>query len=72
MIRIFVNGKELKIILRLRRMSQKDLASKTGLTPVYISRIINQQSPVGLGAQKKIQSVIRFIPFERMFTTVDK
>ena len=72
MFKIYLNGKEVALILRIRRLSQKDLAKRTGLSEVHISRIINQQSPVGIEAQRKLQSVIKGISFERMFTMVDK
>jgi transcriptional regulator with XRE-family HTH domain len=69
--RLFVNGKEVKLLLRIRRISQKEFSQRTGLTPVYVSRLLNQQSSVGLEAQKKIQGVLKFIPFERLFITCD-
>lgn len=66
---LFLNGRELRIILRQRKMSQKDLANRAGLTEVYISRLMKQHQSIGLEAQKKIQAVIKFVPFERMFTS---
>lgn len=72
MLKIYINGREVKLLLRIRRISQKEMAERTGLSTVYISRLLNQLTPVGLTAQKQIQSVFKFVPFERLFTTVDK
>jgi transcriptional regulator with XRE-family HTH domain len=72
MFKVYLNGKEVALILRIRKMTQKELAEKSGLSCVHISRLINLQSPVGITAQKSLQNALKFIPFERMFTMVDK
>jgi len=72
MVKIFLNGKEIAVLLRVRRMTQKELAEKAGISEVHISRLINHQAPIGIDAQKRIQNTFKFIPFEKMFTIVDK
>lgn len=72
MYKIFLNGKEVSLLLRIRRIKQCEFADKAGLSKVHVSKMIRQQSPVGVEAQKKIQNVFKFIPFERLFIAVDK
>ena len=69
---IFLNRVEVLLMLRIKRISQKEFADLTGLSEVHISRMLNRQASVGLKAQKKIQEVFKFKPFERLFVTVDK
>ncbi len=71
MFRVFLNGKEVKILLRMRGISQYMLARKANLNRVYICRLINMEAPIGLNAQKKIQSTLRGVPWERLFSVVE-
>lgn len=70
--KVYLNGKEVALLLRIKRMSQKDFAQRAHITQVHISRLINQQCPVGIKTQKEIQRVFKCIPFDRIFTMVDK
>lgn len=72
MIEIYINSREARRIMRIRGYTQRELAAKIGMNPVYFNRLIMARAPIGIKSQKKIQSVFRCVPFDLLFTFVDK
>lgn len=72
---VYINRAEVILLLRVRRMTQKEFAALTGLTEIYISMLLNKKASVGIGAQRKIQDALELKDakgFEKLFIMVDK
>lgn len=72
---LYINRAEVVLMLRIRCLTQKEFAKQTGLSEVYISRLLTKQSSVGIEAQRKIQRALGLKSdkdFLRLFVTVDK
>jgi transcriptional regulator with XRE-family HTH domain len=72
MIEFYINSKEARRLIRVRGYTQKELAAKIGMSPVYFNRLIMARAPIGVKSQKKIQSIFRCVAFDLLFTCVDK
>ena len=72
MIEFYVNSKEARKIIRIRGYTQKELAEKIGMNPVYFNRLIIARIPIGVKSQKKIQLALPCVRFDLLFTCIDK
>jgi transcriptional regulator with XRE-family HTH domain len=72
MIEIYINSREARRLMRIRGYTQRELAAKIGMNPVYFNRLIMARAPVGVKSQRKIESCFRCVKFDLLFTIVDK
>jgi len=61
----------LKEILEKRGMSQRELARRTGIDPIYINRLANKQMNVTMETAGKIADVLA-MPVEQIFVPETK
>ena len=69
--KVFVNGKQLRLILKIRNLSQRDAALKIGITHVHFNKLLHHNSEPSPKTRRNILSAFRGIAWDKLFTMMD-